>query len=93
MTSAWTNHTEVKIYAATKWNALNVSGGTGSAGVQAPFSNEATFDTFIDGTLIPRAQSHINRFCKRDFDVDFPGEKKARFPPPSRTLLREQRQI
>ena len=69
----WTNHAEVKIYAATKWNALNVSGGTGGTGVQAPFPNEAAFDTFIDATLIPRAQSHINRFCKRDFDVDFSG--------------------
>ena len=50
-----------------------MSGGTGGVGVQAPFLNEAAFDTFIDATLIPRAQSHINRFCKRDFDVDFPG--------------------
>ena len=73
MTTAWTKHSEVKIYAATKWNALNVSGGTGGVGVQAPFLNEAAFDNFIDTTLIPRAQSHINRFCKRDFDVDFPG--------------------
>jgi hypothetical protein len=70
--SAWTSHNEVKIYAATRWNALNVSGATGGAG-QFPFSNEAAFDTFIDGTLIPRAQSHINRHCKRDFDVDYPG--------------------
>ncbi|MGA2789824.1 MAG: hypothetical protein ABSF00_03530 [Candidatus Bathyarchaeia archaeon] len=71
--SAWTTSAEVKIYAATKWSALNVSGTTGAGGVQAPFPNEAAFNTFIDNTLIPRAQSHINRFCKRDFDVDFPG--------------------
>ena len=62
----WTNHTEVEMYAATKWDALNVSAGV-------PFSSQAAFDSFIDATLIPRAQSHINRFCKRDFDVDFPG--------------------
>ncbi|MGA8856204.1 MAG: hypothetical protein WB643_03450 [Candidatus Bathyarchaeia archaeon] len=62
----WTNHAEVEMYAATKWDALNVSAGV-------PFSSQAAFDSFIDGTLIPRAQSHINRFCKRDFDVDFPG--------------------
>jgi hypothetical protein len=61
----WTNHAEVEMYAATKWDALNVSAGV-------PFANQVAFDTFIDGILIPRAQSHINRFCKRDFDVDFP---------------------
>jgi hypothetical protein len=64
--SLWTNHTEVETYAATKWEALNVTPGV-------PFANQAAFDTFIDSILIPRAQSHINRFCKRDFDVDFPG--------------------
>jgi hypothetical protein len=64
--SPWTNHSEVEIYAATKWDALNVSPGV-------PFANQAAFDSFIDATLIPRAQSHVNRFCKRDFDVDFPG--------------------
>jgi hypothetical protein len=64
--SAWTNHGEVEIYAATKWDALNTAPGV-------PFANQAAFDSFIDATLIPRAQSHVNRFCKRDFDVDFPG--------------------
>jgi hypothetical protein len=62
----WTNHTEVEKYAATKWDALNVTPGV-------PYANQAAFDSFIDATLIPRAQSHINRYCKRDFDVDFPG--------------------
>ena len=38
----------------------------------APFANEAAFDTFLTDTLIPRAQAHINAFCKRDFDVDYP---------------------
>jgi hypothetical protein len=71
--SAWTTSAEVKKYAATKWDALNtsVSGATGATNI--PFTNEAALDTFLDGTLIPRAQSHINRFCKRDFDVDYPG--------------------
>jgi hypothetical protein len=38
----------------------------------APFANETAFDTFLTGTLIPRAQAHINAFCKRDFDTDYP---------------------
>jgi hypothetical protein len=69
--SAWTDHTQVEIYAGTKWEALNISGPGVSPAV--PFANQAAFDTFIDSILIPQAQSHINRFCKRDFDVDFPG--------------------
>lgn len=71
MTSAWTSHTEVEIYAATKWDALNTSGPNVTPAV--PFANKTAFDSFIDSTLVPRAQSHINRFCKRDFDVDYPG--------------------
>jgi hypothetical protein len=64
--SAWTNSGEVKKYATTKWDALNTASGV-------PFANEAALNTFLDVTLIPRAQSHINKFCKRDFDVDYPG--------------------
>jgi len=64
--SSWTNHTEVEIYAATNWDTLNTTPGV-------PFADQAAFNSFIDTTLIPRAQSHINRFCKRDFDVDYPG--------------------
>lgn len=63
--SAWTTSGEVKKYAATKWDALNTSAGV-------PFANEAALDTFLDATLIPRAQSHINQHCRRDFDVDYP---------------------
>lgn len=63
--SAWTTSDEVKKYASTKWDSLNTSPGN-------PFSDEDAFDEFLDETLIPRAQSHINRFCKRDFDVDYP---------------------
>jgi hypothetical protein len=45
-----------------KWDSLNTSAGV-------PFTNEAAFDTFQNVTLIPRTQSHFNRFCKRDFDL------------------------
>ncbi len=63
---AWTTSTEVKQYTLVKWDSLNYTAGV-------PFANEAAFNTFLDGTLIPRAQGHINKHCKRDFDVDFPG--------------------
>lgn len=56
----------MKKYALVKWDSLNYSSGV-------PFANEAAFDTFLDGTLIPRAQAHINAYCRRDFDVDYPG--------------------
>jgi hypothetical protein len=56
----------VKRYSEVKWDSFNTSDGT-------PFINEADFNTFLDNVLIPRAQGHINKFCKRDFDVDFPG--------------------
>lgn len=66
MATAWTNNGEVEKYASTKWDALNTA-------PNSPFTKQKDFDDFIDNTLIPRVQSHINRFCKRDFDVDFPG--------------------
>ncbi len=64
--TAWTTSAEVKQYVLVKWDSLNYTSGT-------PFATEAAFNTFLDGTLIPRAQAHINKYCKRDFDVDFPG--------------------
>jgi hypothetical protein len=50
-----------------KWDTLNYA-----TSPPAPFGNEVAFDTFLTGTLIPRAQGHINAFCKRDFDADCP---------------------
>lgn len=64
--TAWTIAAECKKYALVKWDGLNYTSGV-------PFTNEAAFDTFLDGTLIPRAQGHINKHCKRDFDADYPG--------------------
>lgn len=64
--SAWTIPTEVKEYALVKWDSLNYA-----TDPPAPFADEAAFDTFLE-TLILRAQGHINSFCKRDFDVDYP---------------------
>lgn len=65
MGTAWTNSSEVRKYALVKWDSLNYASGT-------PFATETAFDTFLIGTLIPRAQGHINAFCKRDFDTDYP---------------------
>jgi hypothetical protein len=63
--TAWTTATEVRKYAQVKLESINYDKNT-------PFANDAAFETFITDTLIPRAQGHINAFCKRDFDVDYP---------------------
>ena len=65
--SAWTTASEVRKYALVKYDSLNYVSGT-------PFASDTAFDTFLTGMLIPRAQAHINAYCKRDFDVDYPGE-------------------
>jgi hypothetical protein len=65
----WTTASEVKRYAPVKWDALNYNATTDPP---APFGNEAAFNSFLADTLIPRAQGHINAFCKRDFDADYP---------------------
>jgi hypothetical protein len=63
---AWTSATEVRKYALAKWDDLNYAKNP-----PAPFANEAAFETFLTDTLIPRAQGHVNAYCKRDFDVDY----------------------
>jgi len=65
--TAWTTATEVRKYALVKWDSLNYV-----TSPPAPFATEAAFEAFLTDTLIPRAQSHVNAFCKRDFDVDYP---------------------
>ena len=65
--TAWTTASEVREYVLVKWDSLNYV-----ASPPAPFANEAAFDSFLTGTLIPRAQAHINAFCKRDLDIDYP---------------------
>jgi len=50
-----------------KWDSLNYQ-----VTPPSPFATETTFDTFLTNKLIPRAQAHINAFCKRDFDTDYP---------------------
>ena len=65
--TAWTSASEVRKYALVKWDSLNYV-----ASPPAPFATESAFDAFLTDTLIPRAQGHINAFCKRDFDVDYP---------------------
>lgn len=61
----WVTSQDVKRYALVKWDSLNYALGT-------PFESEVVFEAFLTGTLIPRAQGHINAFCKRDFDADYP---------------------
>ena len=63
--TAWTTATEVRKYAQVKLESINYDKNT-------PFANDSAFETFITDTLIPRTQGHINAFCKRDFDVDYP---------------------
>ena len=65
--TSWTTATEVRKYALVKWDSLNYV-----TSPPAPFANETAFDTFLTDTLIPRAQGHINAFCKRDFDTAYP---------------------
>ena len=62
----WTTSAEVRQYALVKWESLNYAPDT-------PFADEDAFDDFLDDVLIPRAQGHINKACKRDFDADYPG--------------------
>ena len=63
--TAWIGASEVRQYAIVKWDSLNYASGQ-------PFADESAFNEFLTNTLIPRAQGHINAFCKRDFDVDYP---------------------
>jgi hypothetical protein len=65
----WVSAGEVKQYALVRWDTLNY----GPQGTFIPFANEYEFDTFLDRFLIPRAQEHINAYCKRDFNTDYTG--------------------
>jgi hypothetical protein len=65
--TAWITPTEAKQYSLVKWDSLNYQPTPPS-----PFANESSFDAFLTSKIIPRAQAHINRHCKRDFDTDYP---------------------
>jgi len=62
----WVSVGEVKSYALVNYTALNWSTGV-------PFTNEDSFNAFLQGFLIPRAQGHVNSYCHRDFAVDYTG--------------------
>ena len=62
--TVWVTCQDVRRYALVKWDSLNYATNT-------PFASENDFDQFLSGTLIPRAQAHINAFCRRDFDLDY----------------------
>lgn len=63
--AVWATCQDVRRYALVKWDSLNYAANT-------PFASESDFDLFLSATLIPRAQAHINAFCRRDFDLDYP---------------------
>jgi hypothetical protein len=63
--ATWASFQDVKRYALVKWDSLNYAANT-------PFGNESDFDQLLSSMLIPRAQAHINAFCRRDFDTDYP---------------------
>jgi hypothetical protein len=63
--TAWITNTLVRKYALVLWSSLNYT-------TNSPFTSEANFGSFIDTYLIPGAQDHINSYCNRDFDVDYP---------------------
>jgi len=57
---AWITADDVKDYSKVTYDMLG-------------YANDDAFVTFLTDKIIPRVQSHINTFCRRDFDVDFPG--------------------
>jgi len=59
---AWVTALEVRQYAQVLYSDFQ----------EGTFANETAFDTFITGTVIPAVESHIEAYCDRDFDVDFP---------------------
>ena len=58
----WVTASEVRLYAQVKYSDF----------VEGSFTDDDAFDTFITGTVIPAVESHIEAYCDRDFDVDFP---------------------
>jgi len=49
------------------------------------FPDENALDTNINEVILPGIQSHINKHCERDFDVDFP----EGVPPAIKLVARE----
>jgi len=66
--SLWVSVGEVKQYSLVKWSDLNYL-----TTPPTPFANEDSYNAFLQGFLIPRAQGHVNSYCQRDFDVDYTG--------------------
>ncbi len=62
--TAWIDSTLVKRYSLVLWSALNYI-------ANSPFASETAFNTFITASIIPAAQAHVNKYCQRDFDVDY----------------------
>jgi len=58
----WITASDVKLYAQVKYSDF----------LEGAFADEAAFDTFITGKVIPAVESHIEAYCDRDFDTDFP---------------------
>jgi hypothetical protein len=60
----WISADEVKQYALVKYDSLNYA-------TSVPFGSEYEFNVFIDELLIPRAQGHINTYCRRNLDTEY----------------------
>lgn len=56
---AWITADDVKDYSKVTFDMLG-------------YANDDAFVTFLTDKIIPRVQGHINAFCRRDFDVDYP---------------------
>jgi len=58
----WVTASEVKLYAQVAYTNF----------LEGSSADEAAFDTFITDTVIPAVESHIEAYCDRDFDTDYP---------------------
>ena len=58
----WCTAAYVKSYAQLKYSDF----------LEGTFANDTAFETFITGTLLPAVEGHIEAYCSRDFDADYP---------------------
>jgi hypothetical protein len=59
---AWITASEVKKYAQVKYTDF----------MEGSFASETELDSFITDSVIPAVESHIEAYCRRDFDADYP---------------------
>jgi len=63
---AWLDSTEItnarKLYAQVTYEDF----------MQGAFADDAAIESFIDEYLLPSVESHIEAYCDRDFDAEYP---------------------